>query len=97
MTAGTGYDTASGSATSATATTGPAATNMTATHGSDTFTAENPTVNTASQSSFEAVSTFNSSLVILNVLKAEVLGAINFLAAYAKPFGGNVPSQRGGD
>ncbi len=92
-TAGTGYADSSSSA-SATSAVGPAGTNISLTHPTvDTFTDSPQSETTGTVSSFEAASTFNSSLAVLNVLKTEVLGALNFLSTYAKPFGGNIPSQ----
>jgi hypothetical protein len=91
-TPGTGYDMA-GAAPAPNAA-GPIASDITSPSGVDTFTSSDAGSNQSSQDPFDAASTFNSGpLSILAALKAEVLGAINFLAVYTEPFGGNVPSQ----
>ena len=96
-TSGTGYDTAGGTnggnsnsgpayATGDIASTQPAP-------GTNTFASGNLS-NSPAAPSYLAPSTFSSALAILGVLKNEVLGALQFLSTYTKPFGGIVPSQQ---
>ena len=97
-TQGTGYDIPGDTTTQATNTSGPIATNVVAQSGVETFTPTYTDANANTQGSYYAASTFNNgALSALAILKAEVLSAINFLAVYVQPFGGNVPSQMVGD
>jgi hypothetical protein len=102
--AGTGYNTSDGTHSGTPITTGSAniiAMTQTPT-GADTF---GPDTNKSSAGSIPSSSaapnvltnTFNSTLVILGVLKNEILGALNFLSNYMHPAPSYVPKQTGGE
>ncbi len=101
-TSGTGYSLSSGTGSGNTAA-GPAAAPGTVAYiqpqsGVNTFTSSDLGGTAAPASFTSAPNTFVSdTLSILAGLKSEVLGALGFLASYVHPFGGNVPSQSGGE
>jgi hypothetical protein len=92
-TAGTGYDTATSTDTRVLAIAGT----RTPT-GADTFTSSNLSSQGTQGSPSQQVSTFpGNTTSILETLKLDLQGVLNFLATYGRPFGGVVPSQVGGE
>jgi hypothetical protein len=93
-TPGTGYDMATPTDTRVVAIAGTRVPT-----GADTFTSSNLANTGAVPTPPAPVSTFPSSTTntILETLKSDLQGVLNFLATYGRPFGGVVPSLAGGE